>query len=121
MFGIKAGSSWSGATANVPTVEFEEGVAVRKVDSFRAYASPAESFADYARLIRSNPRYGDALNTGSDVSGFASALQEGGYATDPNYARKITAVARELKALISPEQVKSADSAPISDYSGVRS
>ena len=121
LFGIKAGGSWSGATVNVPTLEFEEGVAVRKTDRFRAYESPADSFRDYARLIRSNPRYGDALNTGSDVSGFASALQEGGYATDPNYARKITAVARELKALISPEQVKSADSAPISDYSGVRS
>jgi flagellar protein FlgJ len=121
MFGIKAGSSWSGATARVPTLEFEDGVAVRKVDSFRAYASPAESFADYARLIRNNPRYRDALNAGPDVSGFAAALQEGGYATDPDYARKITAVARELKALIGADQIKSADGAPISEYPGVRS
>ena len=44
LFGIKAGSQWSGATVNVPTLEFEEGVAVRKVERFRAYNSPADSF-----------------------------------------------------------------------------
>ena len=88
LFGIKAGSSWSGATVNVPTLEFEDGAAVRKVDRFRSYDSPADSFRDYARLIRNNPRYEDALNAGSDVAGFASALQSGGYATDPDYARR---------------------------------
>jgi flagellar protein FlgJ len=31
LFGIKAGSQWSGATVNVPTLEFEEGIPVRKV------------------------------------------------------------------------------------------
>ncbi|MBB6094203.1 flagellar protein FlgJ [Povalibacter uvarum] len=99
LFGIKAGSSWSGATVNVPTLEFEDGVAVRKVDRFRAYESPADSFKDYARLIRNNPRYEAALNAGTDVAGFASALQQGGYATDPNYANKITAVAREVQSM----------------------
>ena len=99
LFGIKAGSSWPGATVNVPTLEFEDGVAVRKVDRFRAYESPADSFKDYARLIRNNPRYEAALNAGADVAGFASALQQGGYATDPNYANKITAVAREVQSM----------------------
>jgi peptidoglycan hydrolase FlgJ len=110
LFGIKAGSAWSGATVNVPTLEFEDGVAVRKVDRFRSYDSPADSFKDYARLIRNNPRYENAVNAGSDVAGFASALQEGGYATDPAYAQKITAVAREVQRL------KIADAAPI--YTG---
>ena len=107
LFGIKAGSSWSGATVNVPTLEFEEGVAVRKVDRFRAYESPADSFRDYARLIRTNPRYEGALNAGSDVASFAAALQNGGYATDPRYAQKITDVAREVQRL------KIADAGPI--------
>ena len=62
-------------------VEFEEGVAVRKVDRFRSYASAADSFNDYAQLIRNNPRYENVLNAGSDVAGFAAALQNGGYAT----------------------------------------
>src|SRR4051812_37995469 len=42
LFGIKAGTGWSGASVNVPTLEYEDGVAVRKVDRFRAYESPAD-------------------------------------------------------------------------------
>lgn len=99
LFGIKAGSGWEGATANVPTLEFEDGVAVRKVERFRAYDSPADSFNDYARLIGNNPRYENARGAGGDVTTFAAALQEGGYATDPNYAQKIVAVADEVRAL----------------------
>ena len=121
LFGIKAGSSWSGASVNVPTLEFEDGVAVRKVDRFRAYDSPADSFRDYARLIRGSQRYEDALNTGSNVAGFATALQDGGYATDPNYARKITAVAREVKSVIAAEQFKSAADGSLTSHAGVRS
>jgi peptidoglycan hydrolase FlgJ len=99
LFGIKAGNHWSGSSVNVPTLEFEEGVAVRKVERFRAYESPAESFRDYAKLIGSNARYENAVGTGENVAAFASALQQGGYATDPNYARKLVAVANELRSL----------------------
>lgn len=99
LFGIKAGSSWQGATAKVPTLEFEDGVAVRKVERFRAYDSPAASFDDYARLIANNPRYANARGAGGDVASFASALQRGGYATDPNYAQKIVTIAGEVRAL----------------------
>ena len=99
LFGIKAGSGWEGATAAVPTLEFEDGVAVRKVERFRAYDSPADSFNDYARLIGNNPRYENARGAGGDVATFASALQDGGYATDPSYAQKIVAVADEVRAL----------------------
>jgi flagellar protein FlgJ len=105
LFGIKAGSSWEGATANVPTLEFEGGVAVRKVERFRSYDSPADSFNDYARLIGTNPRYENARGAGGDVATFASALQEGGYATDPNYAQKIVAVADEVRALTNNSSV----------------
>jgi len=113
LFGIKVGSQWNGATVNVPTLEFEEGVAVRKVDAFRAYASPADSFMDYARLIASSPRYENARGAGGDIAAFASALQDGGYATDPDYARKITAVAREVRALAAADEFKSGAAAPI--------
>jgi flagellar protein FlgJ len=117
LFGIKAGSSWEGATANVPTLEFEDGVAVRKVERFRAYASPADSFSDYARLIGSNPRYENARGAGGDVATFASALQEGGYATDPNYAQKIVAVADEVRALTGAGPVRAANNSSSSDPS----
>lgn len=120
LFGIKAGSGWAGATASVPTLEFEEGVAVRKVERFRAYDSPADSFNDYARLIGNNPRYENARGAGGDVATFASALQEGGYATDPNYAQKIVAVADEVRALTnsSDPSLKFASAAPTNGGSG---
>ncbi len=58
-----------------------------------AGSSPAASFANYAELVGSNPRYAGALGKGDDVLGFARGLVEGGYATDPNYATKVAAVA----------------------------
>jgi peptidoglycan hydrolase FlgJ len=93
MFGMKAGSSWGGDSVSVPTVEFEDGVAVRRRAQFRSYGNPAESFADYAQLIAENPRYAGALNHGEDVLGFARGLVNGGYATDPAYAQKLAAIA----------------------------
>ena len=98
LFGIKAGSQWSGATVNVPTLEFEAGIPVRKVERFRAYDSPADSFRDYAALIRDSSRYANARGAGDNVEAFATALQQGGYATDPHYAQKIAAVASEVRA-----------------------
>lgn len=93
MFGIKAGDGWRGKRVNVPTLEFKDGVTVRSNASFRAYAGPARSFADYARLLANNPRYAGALGQGDNVSGFAHALRRAGYATDPSYAAKLTAIA----------------------------
>jgi flagellar protein FlgJ len=119
-FGIKATGRWSGGTVSVPTLEFEDGLPVRRAERFRAYDSPADSFRDYAALIRSNPRYEEALGCGNDVNSFATALQNGGYATDPNYAKKIVSVARELRALAADEQLKQLADAPISN-AGVRS
>ncbi|HWK52403.1 MAG TPA: flagellar assembly peptidoglycan hydrolase FlgJ, partial [Steroidobacter sp.] len=118
LFGIKAGSQWSGATVNVPTLEFEQGIAVRKVERFRSYDSPADSFSDYARLIRNNPRYENALGAGANIASFASALQQGGYATDPEYARKLVAVANELRQ-VSAAALNFANARPLSDQAGV--
>jgi flagellar protein FlgJ len=93
MFGIKAGSSWDGKRVNVPTLEYENGVAVRKKDSFRAYDSPSDSFKDYANMVASSPRFANAVGRGDDIAGFAHALTNGGYATDPSYAQKLTDIA----------------------------
>lgn len=92
LFGIKAGSRWSGERVNSATHEFIDGVRRSERADFRAYGSAAESFADYARLL-DNPRYAAARNAGNDTHRFASALQQAGYATDPHYAAKITAIA----------------------------
>ncbi len=97
LFGIKAGSSWDGDKVSVPTLEYENGVAVRKRDQFRAYDSPSESFSDYARLLADSPRYAQALGQGENIAGFARALAHGGYATDPSYVAKITAIANSAQ------------------------
>lgn len=97
LFGIKAGGQWSGESVAVPTLEVEGGIPVRKVERFRSYESAAASFHDYAKLIANNPRYENVRGTGSDVASFAAALQRGGYATDPNYASKIVAVADQVR------------------------
>ncbi len=97
LFGIKAGSSWGGDKVSVPTLEYENGVAVRKRDQFRAYDSPSESFSDYARLLADSPRYAQALGQGENIAGFARALVHGGYATDPSYVAKITAIANSAQ------------------------
>jgi flagellar protein FlgJ len=117
LFGIKAGGSWDGKKVSVPTVEFEDGVAVRRRAQFRAYDSPAQAFADYAELIGSNPRYAQARGHGDDVRGFAHALVRGGYATDPAYAEKITAIAnsdamREALASLKDASLKNAAGLP---------
>jgi flagellar protein FlgJ len=92
LFGIKAGSRWTGARMSANTHEYSNGVRHSERADFRAYGSAADSFADYARLL-GNDRYAGARGTGDDTHRFASALQHAGYATDPSYAAKITAIA----------------------------
>lgn len=111
LFGIKAGSSWRGASVTADTQEYVAGVAGRENARFRAYGSAAESVADYVRVLRDNPRYAGALNTGNDVRAFATALQQGGYATDPQYANKLMAIAAQLPRDVN--QFKSVAAAPI--------
>lgn len=93
LFGIKAGESWSGASVTRRTLEFEGGVARQETARFRAYRDVGESIDDYLRLLAGNPRYATVSNHGDDVAGFAAALQDSGYATDPEYANKIARVA----------------------------
>ena len=72
------------------------GVAKKVVEKFRAYASYAEGFADYAKVIADNPRYARVMKAAEDgVSSFAHGLQRAGYATDPAYAAKLTQVINE--------------------------
>lgn len=92
LFGIKAGANWKGPTADVTTTEYIGGVARKVVQKFRAYGSFAESFADYANLIKSSPRYAAVMASRHDAKGFAMGLQKAGYATDPAYAAKLTQV-----------------------------
>lgn len=92
LFGIKAGAGWKGQTVDVMTTEYINGQAQKVVQKFRAYASHAESFADYARLMSNSPRYASVRAAGGDATAFAQGLQAAGYATDPAYATKLARV-----------------------------
>jgi flagellar protein FlgJ len=90
LFGIKAGAGWTGKVAEITTTEYVDGVAEKKLAKFRAYDSYEASFKDYAKLISESPRYAKVkMQTGS-AHAFASGLQRAGYATDPEYAAKLS-------------------------------
>lgn len=90
LFGIKAGAGWTGKTADITTTEFVNGVAEKRVARFRAYDSYADAFKDYARLISESPRYAQAREQTGSAQAYASGLQKAGYATDPQYADKLS-------------------------------
>jgi flagellar protein FlgJ len=89
LFGIKAGADWKGATTRVTTTEYVGGQPKKEVQTFRAYSSYEESFADYAHLMQTSPRYQGVLAAAQSAQGFAYGLQQAGYATDPAYADKL--------------------------------
>ncbi len=96
LFGIKAGANWKGPTADIVTTEYIGGKMQKVVAKFRAYGSYAESFTDYAKLMKESPRYqgvvAKAASSDLSAAGFAQGLQRAGYATDPAYADKLTRV-----------------------------
>jgi flagellar protein FlgJ len=92
LFGIKATSGWKGKVVEAATTEYVNGVPETRMEKFRAYDSYADSFRDYAKLLSSNPRYESVLANSRDAASFAHGLQRAGYATDPNYAAKLTRI-----------------------------
>lgn len=93
LFGVKAGAGWSGGTVQAYTHEASATGEVGQTTQFRAYPSLAAAVADYVQLIAHNARYRAALSAGGDPLAYGQALVAGGYATDPDYASKLAAVA----------------------------
>jgi flagellar protein FlgJ len=95
LFAIKAGPGWNGPVAEVTTTEVLGGEPQKVTAKFRAYTSYAESFQDYARMIKESPRYAGVMaqvSAAATPQDFAMSLQRAGYATDPAYADKLTRV-----------------------------
>jgi flagellar protein FlgJ len=97
LFGIKTGSSWKGDSARATTTEFEKGKEVKEVASFRAYNSFEQSFQDYVSFLQNNDRYQGALDSAARPDQFMKELQRAGYATDPQYARKVNQIAKQMQ------------------------
>jgi flagellar protein FlgJ len=98
LFGIKAGPGWKGKVATAVTTEYVNGKPHTRVEKFRSYASHADAFKDYARMLSNNPRYEKVLAHGGDASAFAHGLQRAGYATDPQYAAKLSRIIKHSLA-----------------------
>lgn len=92
-FGIK--SHGQGGGNNLMTHEYVDGKRVNVKDSFRAFESPADSVRGYGDFILKNPRY-EKLRTSQGLDAQLQALQESGYATDPNYSRSVGAIAKGI-------------------------
>jgi flagellar protein FlgJ len=99
LFGVKATGSWRGASVAASTLEYAQGTPLSSTQSFRSYSSLQQGISDYVNLLQSSAALRPALGTGDDVAAFASALQHGGYATDPHYAAKLTATAGLVQSL----------------------
>ena len=104
LFGIKAGPGWKGKVAEITTTEYINGQAQKVKAKFRAYDSYEESFRDYARLISQNPRYAQAMQSTASAHDYARALQKAGYATDPQYANKLSRAIESARAVQRADQ-----------------
>jgi len=98
LFGIKAGTSWKGDSARAITSEFRNGAMVKETAEFRSYDSYKDSFHDLVTLLQTNNRYQDVVKSADNPEQFVRELQKAGYATDPDYASKISQIAKQMSS-----------------------
>lgn len=98
LFGIKAGQSWQGGQARAITSEFRDGAMVKETAQFRSYNSYQDSFHDLVTLLQSNDRYKEVVKSADNPEQFVRELQKAGYATDPDYASKISQIAKTMNS-----------------------
>tara|TARA_R110000737_G_scaffold105695_1_gene138664 strand:+ start:28 stop:2418 length:2391 start_codon:yes stop_codon:yes gene_type:complete len=89
VLGIKPDDS-SQASESYDTLEYINGEPVVINDLFRTFDSQEDSFAGYKDKI-DKPRYEDAKGSGTPED-YLMAIDEAGYATDPDYAEKVIGI-----------------------------
>ncbi len=88
LFGIKAGSSWTGKTVSLKTREVKNGVSEYVTAKFRVYDNFAQSIADRNQLLLKNKRYA-AVPEAKTAQEQAQAIRAAGYATAQNYVTSL--------------------------------
>ena len=86
-FGIKSHGKKGGQT--IDTHEIINGKKVKIKDNFRTYKDIGESVEDYGNFLVSNPRY-DSVLKAKDLPTQINAINNSGYATDPNYGSALS-------------------------------
>jgi len=95
-FGIKCKEYWKGETYYHKDDDLnDEGLLIKSC--FRSYDRVTESYVDHSNFLTSHLRYNHLFQLSTqDYVGWSHGLQKSGYATDPNYAKKlITIIERE--------------------------
>lgn len=92
LFNIKSSAGNAAESVEINTTEYIANTPVKMVSSFKKYSSMEQSVSDYVSLIKGSDRYQTALAHAGSPHQYMNALQEAGYATDPNYAHKILSI-----------------------------
>jgi flagellar protein FlgJ len=88
LFGIKAEKNTTTPKVFVNTIEYIDGILTKGKAFFKSYSTIQDSFKDYVDLLKI-PRYQDVIKNSKNIEEYIDALQKAGYATDPDYSKKI--------------------------------
>jgi hypothetical protein len=89
-FGLKCHKEWHG-----PTYKYDDDM---PAECFRKYDKVMDSYFDHSIFIKSRPRYGFLFSLAlTDYRGWANGLKTAGYATHPEYAKKVIDVIEKYR------------------------
>lgn len=88
LFGIKAGSDWTGSYYPIKTKEYSNGAYITVTARFRKYSNWSASIVDHCEFLHKYSRYANIIGN-ADYKDVCNKLQADGYATDPTYAQKL--------------------------------
>lgn len=98
-FGIKMGADWNGDKYYVYTTEWNNHLQriEKRLACFRAYTSPAQSYAHHSDFIKGRQHYNELFKIAiTDYEAWARGLKKAGYATDPEYANKLISLIKRF-------------------------
>ena len=90
LFGIKD-VPWIPGSVEASTTEYD-GVWKTETHSFETFDSPIQCMVAYVVKIRTEPRYSTAWKYRHEPTTYFEELQKAGYATDPDYAKKLVRI-----------------------------
>ena len=89
-FGIKCKNDWKGET----TYQDDDS----KMECFRVYPNAAASFKDHSNFLKTRPNYAPLFELDPvDDSAWAYGLKKAGYATAPDYPKKLLKVINDFE------------------------
>ena len=90
LFGIKAGSGWSGQTYTKNTQEWDGSKYITVSAAFRAYDTMVACVEDYLTKLTTMDRYANLVGC-TDIQEACRLIREDGWATSPTYTETLMA------------------------------